>query len=179
MPTLVVGVVVVDVPPPCCKSMISFPHEEYLPTEMCKIRILIQLNIELHGVLLSERALWGHNGRETERSMGMSLKTETYITRYPSRYLITNSHSKRCTSTSLIGRTRGRAHKRHKGMEKWDLLVGLIWRRWITPLESSFCDLRSSSSHTTSSVSEMAKTVFWPIATALQKHKQEKTSLEC
>ena len=108
----------------------------------------------------------------------MSLKTETYITRSPSRHPITNSHSKRCTSTSLIERTRGRARKQHKGMEKWDLLVGLIWRRWITPLESSFCDLRSSSSLTTGSVLKMAKTVSWPIATALQKHKQEKTSLE-
>ena len=63
MPTLVVCVVVVDVPPPCCESMISFPHEEHLPTEMCKIRILLQLDIELRGGLLPERAPRGHNGR--------------------------------------------------------------------------------------------------------------------
>ena len=111
---------------------------------------------------------------ETGRSTGTSLKAETYITRSPSRYPITNSHSKRCTSTSLIGRTRGRPRKRHKGMEKRHLLVGLIQRRWITPLESSFCDLRSSSLHTTGSVSATVRTVSWPIATILQKHKQEK-----
>ena len=116
---------------------------------------------------------------ETERWTGMSLKTETYIIQSPSWYPITNSHSNRSTSTSLIGWTIGRASKRHKGMEKQDLLVGLIWRRWITPLESSFFHLQSSSTHTTRSVLEMAKTVSWPSATALQKHKQKKTSLEC
>jgi hypothetical protein len=56
MPTIFVDVVVVDVPPPCCESMISFPHEEHLPIEMCKIRILLQLHIELHGGLLPKRA---------------------------------------------------------------------------------------------------------------------------
>ena len=112
---------------------------------------------------------------ETRRSTGMSLKTKMYITGSPFRYPITNSHSKRCTSTSLIGQTKRRVRKRHKGMEKQDLLVGLIRRRWITPFESSFCDLWSCNSHTTWSVSEMAKTVAWP---ALQKHNKEKTSLE-
>ena len=102
---------------------------------------------------------------KTGRSTGMSLNTETYITRSPSWYPITNSHSKRCTSTSLIGWTRGRARKRHKGMENRNLLVGLIRRRWITLFKSSFCDLRTWSSQTTRSVSEMAKTLFWPIAT--------------
>ena len=63
MPTLCVGVVVVDVPPPCCESMISSPHEEHLPTEMCKIRILLQFDIKLRGGFLPERAPWGHNGR--------------------------------------------------------------------------------------------------------------------
>ena len=56
IPTLLIGVVVVDVPPPCCELMISFPHEEHLPTEMCKIQILLQLDIELRGGLLLERA---------------------------------------------------------------------------------------------------------------------------
>ena len=100
---------------------------------------------------------------ETWTSTGMSLKTETYITQSPSRYPITNSHSKHCTSTSLIGRTRGRACKWHKRIEKWDLIVGLIRRRWITLFESSFCDLRSSSSHTTGSVLATATTLSWPI----------------
>ena len=63
MPTLVVGVVVVDVPPPCCETMISFPHEKHLPTEMCKIRILLHLDIELCRGFLPERAPWGYNGR--------------------------------------------------------------------------------------------------------------------
>ena len=81
---------------------------------------------------------------KTGRSTRTSLKADTYITRSPSQYPITYSHSKRCTFTSLIGRTRRRPLKRHKGMEKRELLVGLIRRRWITPLESSFWDLRSS-----------------------------------
>ncbi len=95
---------------------------------------------ELHEAIMAD---------ETGRSMGMSLKIKTYITQSPSQYSITNSHSKRSTSTSLIGRSRGRTRKRHKRMEKRDLLVGLIQRRWITLFESSFCDLRSSSSDRT------------------------------
>ena len=162
--------VVVDVPSPCCESIISFPHEERLPRKMCKIRVILELDIEL---------CIGHKGLqeaiivgETGRSTGTSLKAETYITRSPSRYPITNSHSKRCTS--LIGQTRERPRKRHKGMEKRDLLVDLIWRRSITPLESSFCDLQSSSSYTTRSMSATARTISWPIPTPLQKHKQDK-----
>ena len=37
MPTLVIGVVVIDVPPPCGETMIAFPDEERLPGEMCKM----------------------------------------------------------------------------------------------------------------------------------------------
>lgn len=107
---------------------------------------------------LQEDTISGETGMSTE----MSLNEDTYSTRSPSRYPITNSHSRRCTSTSLIGRTRGRHRKRHKGMEKRDFTMGLIRRRWITPLESSFCVLRSSSSLTTGSVSATAMTVSWP-----------------
>ena len=55
---------------------------------------------------------------ETGRSMGISLKFEMYITQSPSWCPIINSHSKRCTSTLLIGRTRRRTRKHYKGMEK-------------------------------------------------------------
>jgi len=45
-----------------------------------------------------------------------------------------------------MGLTRGRHRNRHKGMENRDLLSGLSLTRWITPLESSFWDRRSTSS---------------------------------
>ena len=81
---------------------------------------------------------------ETRRTTGMSLNAETLRTRSLFRYPMTNSHSNRCTSTSFIRRTRGRALKRHKRMDKRNLPVGLIRRRLITPLESSFCNFWSS-----------------------------------
>ena len=37
---------------------------------MCKIRILFQLDIELRGGLLPEKAPWGHNGRENREVYG-------------------------------------------------------------------------------------------------------------
>ena len=178
MPTLLIGVVVVDVPSPCCESMIAFPDEEHLPNKICKIQAILELDIELCTGFLPKRVLGSHNRGGTGRSTGTSLKVDTYIIRTPSRYPITNSYSKRCISTSLIGWTRMRPLKRHKGIEKWHLLVGLLRRRWITPLEFFFCDLQSSSSHTTWSVLYMAKTVTWQITTAVQKYKQEKTSWE-
>jgi hypothetical protein len=46
MPTLVIGVVVIDVPPPSGEPMIAFPNEKHLPGEMCKIRILLELVVK-------------------------------------------------------------------------------------------------------------------------------------
>jgi hypothetical protein len=46
MPTLVIGVVVIDVPPPSGEPMIAFPNEKYIPGEMCKIRILLELGVK-------------------------------------------------------------------------------------------------------------------------------------
>jgi hypothetical protein len=66
MPTLIVGVVVVDVPPPCCESLISFPHVEHLLTVICKIGILLQLDVEFCGGLLLERSPRGHNGKKNQ-----------------------------------------------------------------------------------------------------------------
>ena len=163
MPTLIIGVVVVDVPLPCCKSMIAFPNKGHIPNEMCKIWSSLSLTLNFALASCQRRLYAAIIAGQTGRSTGTSLKVDTYITQSPSRYPITNSRSKRCTLTSLIGQTRGRPLKRHKGMEKRDLLVGLIRRRWITPLESSFCDLRSSSSHGIGSVLEMAKMISWPI----------------
>ena len=90
-----------------------------------------------------------HNGlhedlmsSETSRGSSRLLYAKTYKARSPSRYPMTNSFSKRKTSTSLIGRTRGRVLKRHNGIEKRDFPRGLNRSRWITVLESCFCDLR-------------------------------------
>jgi hypothetical protein len=52
MPTLVIGVVVIDVPPPSGEPMIAFPNEKHLPGEMCKIRILLELGVKFCGGLL-------------------------------------------------------------------------------------------------------------------------------
>jgi hypothetical protein len=52
MPTLVIGVVVIDVPPPSGEAMIAFPNEKHLPGEMCKIRILFELGVKFCGGLL-------------------------------------------------------------------------------------------------------------------------------
>src|SRR5579875_1931759 len=59
------------------------------------------------------------------RSSSRLLYGETYIARSPSRYPITNSFSRRATSTSLMGLTRGRHRNRHKGMQNRDLPRGL------------------------------------------------------
>src|ERR1700737_1193691 len=128
MPTLVIGVVVIDVPPLCGETMIAFPDGEHLPSEMCKIRILHELGVKFCGGLLPERAPRAIMEGGMGRSTGTSLKADTHRTRSPSRYPIRNSHSKRCTSTSLIGRTRGRAFKRHKERNKRDCPVGLTRR---------------------------------------------------
>ena len=63
MPTLLIGVVVIDVPPPSGEPMIAFPNEKHLPSEMCKIRILLELGVKICGGLLPERAPRGHNAR--------------------------------------------------------------------------------------------------------------------
>jgi hypothetical protein len=52
MPTFLIGVVVIDVPSPCGETMIAFPDKKHLPSEMCKIRILLQFDIEFCGGLL-------------------------------------------------------------------------------------------------------------------------------
>jgi hypothetical protein len=52
MPTLVIGVVIINVPPPSGETMIAFPNEEHLPSEMCKIRILLELGVKICGGLL-------------------------------------------------------------------------------------------------------------------------------
>jgi hypothetical protein len=63
MPTFLIGVVIIDVPPSCGETMIAFPDKEQFPGEMCKIRILLQLDVEFCGGLLPEWAPRGHNGR--------------------------------------------------------------------------------------------------------------------
>jgi hypothetical protein len=63
MPTLVIGVVVIDVSPPSGETMILFPDEEHIPDKMCKIRILLELGVKFCGGLLPERASRGHNAR--------------------------------------------------------------------------------------------------------------------
>ena len=60
MPTLLIGVVVVDVPPPCYESMIAFLNEEHLPNKMCKIRVILELDIKLCTGLLPKRAPSSH-----------------------------------------------------------------------------------------------------------------------
>jgi hypothetical protein len=47
MPILVIGVVVIDVPPPSGEMMIAFSYKEHLSGEMCKIRILLELGVKL------------------------------------------------------------------------------------------------------------------------------------
>ena len=73
---------------------------------------------------------------KTGRSTGTLFKADTYITNSSSWYSITNSHFKRCIFTSLIGRIRRRPLKRHKGMEKQNLLMGLIWIQSLIPYTS-------------------------------------------
>jgi hypothetical protein len=63
MPTLVIGVVVIDVFLPSGETMIAFPDEEHILSEMCKIWILLELGIKFCGGLLPERASRGHNAR--------------------------------------------------------------------------------------------------------------------
>jgi hypothetical protein len=63
MPTLFIGVVVIDVPPPSGETMIAFPDKEHFSGEMCKIRILLDLGVKFCGGLLPERAPGGHNAR--------------------------------------------------------------------------------------------------------------------
>jgi hypothetical protein len=63
MPILIIGVVVIDVPPPSSETMIAFPYKEHLPGEMCKIRILFELGVKFCRGLLPERAPRGHNAR--------------------------------------------------------------------------------------------------------------------
>jgi hypothetical protein len=46
MPTLVIGVVIIDVSPPSGETMIAFPDEEHIPDEMCKIRILLEFGVK-------------------------------------------------------------------------------------------------------------------------------------
>jgi hypothetical protein len=95
MPTLLVGVVVVDVPPPCCESMISNPHKEHLPTEMCKIRILLQLDIEFDEGFLPERAPRGHNGRGNREIYGNVVENRNV--HYPIFFSV--SHNKLTSQT--------------------------------------------------------------------------------
>jgi hypothetical protein len=63
MPTLFIGVMVVDVPPPSGKTVIAFPDEKHLPGKMCKIRIVLELGVKFCGGLLPERAPRGHNAK--------------------------------------------------------------------------------------------------------------------
>ena len=55
--------VIIDVSPSCGETMIVFLDKEHLSGEMCKIRILLQLDVEFCEGLLPERAPRGHNGR--------------------------------------------------------------------------------------------------------------------
>jgi hypothetical protein len=61
MPTFFIGVDVVDMPPLCCESMIAFAHEEHFPSEMYKIWVILELDIELYTGLLPKRAPGSHN----------------------------------------------------------------------------------------------------------------------
>jgi hypothetical protein len=63
MSTLVIGAVVIDVPPPSGETMIAFPYKEHLLGEMCKIRILLEFGVKFYGGLLPERAPRGQNAR--------------------------------------------------------------------------------------------------------------------
>jgi hypothetical protein len=77
IPTLVIGVVVIDVPPPCGETMIAFPYKEYLPGEMCKIRILLELGVKFCGGLLPERASRGQNARGNGKVHGNVVEADT------------------------------------------------------------------------------------------------------
>ena len=153
MPTIFIVVVVIDVPPPCDEAVIVLPDKEHFSGEIGKVRIIHKFHIEFGTGLLPKRAPWSHNLRRIREVHGNVVECR----HIKSPITLSVSHNKfafqPCTSTSLMGHTRKRALKRHKWMDKRDLLVGLRWRRWITPLESSFCDFRSSNSHTTRSVS--------------------------
>ena len=77
MPTPFIGVVVIDVPPPSGETMIAFPNEEHLPSEMCKIRIHLELGVKFCGGLLPEGLQEAIMPEGMGRSTGTSLKTET------------------------------------------------------------------------------------------------------
>jgi hypothetical protein len=92
MPTLLIGVVIIDVPPSCNEAMIVFPDKEHLPGEMCKIRILLRLDVEFCGGLLQEKDPRGHNGRanwEVHKNVVESRHVNNPITLSVSHYKFT------------------------------------------------------------------------------------------
>jgi hypothetical protein len=92
MPTLFIGVVVIDVPPPSGETMIAFPDKEHFPGEMCEIRILLDLGVKFCGGLLPKRALGGHNAKgngEVHGNVVESRHVQNAITLSVSHYKFT------------------------------------------------------------------------------------------